>query len=93
MDKIIIKGLKFLPITALILRKRAGSKFYFDIILHVNINKACHSDNVEDTVSYAKVVKTVRRVFAPKNTICSKNALKWLRMRFWKNIRRCLLQK
>lgn len=27
------------------------------------MNRACQSDNVEDTVSYAKVVKTVRRVF------------------------------
>ncbi len=27
------------------------------------MNRACTSDNVEDTVSYAKVVKTVRRVF------------------------------
>ncbi len=27
------------------------------------MNKACYSDHVEDTISYAKVVKTVRRVF------------------------------
>lgn len=94
MDKIIIKGLKFFAYHGVNHEeKEQGQNFIFDIILHVNINKACHSDNVEDTVSYAKVVKTVRRVFVPKNTICSKNALRWLRMRFWKNIRRCLLQK
>lgn len=43
--------------------KEQGQHFRFDMDLHVNINKACHSDNVEDTVSYAKVIKTVRRVF------------------------------
>ena len=28
--------------------------------------KACHSDRVEDTVSYAKVIKTLRRVFTER---------------------------
>ena len=45
-----------MPTTVLIRRKR--SRDYY-----VNIAKACHSDNVEDTVSYAKVVKCVKRVF------------------------------
>ena len=64
MDKIIIKGLKFFAYHGVNPEeKEQGQNFIFDIILHVNINKACHSDNVEDTVSYAKVVKTVRRVF------------------------------
>ena len=30
------------------------------------MTKACYSDNVEDTVSYAKVIKTVTRVFTAK---------------------------
>lgn len=64
MDKIIIKGLKFFAYHGVNPEeKEQGQNFIFDIILHVNINKACHSDNVEDTVSYAKVVKTVRPCF------------------------------
>ena len=64
MDKIIIKGLKFFAYHGVNPEeKENGQNFILDIIMHVNMNKACHSDNVEDTVSYAKVVKTVRRIF------------------------------
>ena len=64
MDKILIKGLKLLAYHGVNPEeKENGQDFIFDIELYVNMNKACHSDNVEDTVSYAKVVKTVRRVF------------------------------
>ncbi len=64
MDKIIIKGLNFFAYHGVNPEeKEQGQNFIFDIVLHVNINEACRSDNVEDTVSYAKVVKTVRRVF------------------------------
>ena len=58
MDKIIIKGLKFFAYHGVNPEeKEQGQNFIFDIILHVNINKACHGDNVDDTVSCAKVVK------------------------------------
>lgn len=64
MDKILIKGLKIFAYHGVNPEeKENGQDFIFDIELYVNMNKACHSDNVEDTVSYAKVVKTVRRVF------------------------------
>ena len=64
MDKILIKGLKLFAYHGVNPEeKENGQYFIFDIELYVNMNKACHSDNVEDTVSYAKVVKTVRRVF------------------------------
>ncbi len=64
MDKILIKGLKLFAYHGVNPEeKENGQNFIFDIELSVNMNKACHSDNVEDTVSYAKVVKTVRRVF------------------------------
>lgn len=64
MDKILIKGLKLFAYHGVNPEeKENGQDFIFDIGLYVNMNKACHSDNVEDTVSYAKVVKTVRRVF------------------------------
>lgn len=67
MDKIIIKGLKLFAYHGVNPEeKEQGQDFIFDIVLHVNMNKACSSDHVEDTVSYAKVVKTVRRVFCEK---------------------------
>ena len=65
MDKILIKGLKIFAYHGVNPEeKENGQDFIFDIELSVNMNKACHSDNVEDTVSYAKVVKTVRSVFS-----------------------------
>lgn len=64
MDKIIIKGLKLFAYHGVNEEEKInGQDFILDIVLTVNINKACVSDNVEDTISYAKVVKTVRRVF------------------------------
>ena len=64
MDKILIKGLNIFSYHGVNPEEKENCQdFIFDIELYVNMNKACHSDNVEDTVSYAKVVKTVRRVF------------------------------
>ncbi len=64
MDIIKIKGLKIFAYHGVNPEeKENGQNFIFDIDLYVNINKACRSDDVNDTVSYAKVVKTVRRVF------------------------------
>ena len=40
-----------------------GQKFVIDIDYYVDMTKACHLDDIDDTVSYAKVVKTVNRVF------------------------------
>lgn len=64
MDKILIKGLKLFAYHGVNPEeKEQGQNFIFDIAISVDISKACFSDNVNDTVSYAKVVKTVRRVF------------------------------
>lgn len=64
MDIIKIKGLKLFAYHGVNPEeKEDGQNFVFDIDLYVNINKACASDDVNDTVSYAKVIKTVRRVF------------------------------
>lgn len=64
MDKIIIKGLKLFAYHGVNPEeKEQGQDFIFDIELYADFHKACVSDKVEDTVSYAKVVKTVRRVF------------------------------
>lgn len=67
MDKIIIKGLSLFAYHGVNPEeKEQGQEFVLDIILSVNINRACSSDDVNDTVSYAKVVKTARRVFTAK---------------------------
>lgn len=63
MDKILIRDLKIFAYHGVNPEeKRDGQNFVFDIDLSVNVTKACHSDNVDDTVSYAKVIKTVTRV-------------------------------
>ena len=67
MDKIIIKGLKLFAYHGVNPEeKENGQDFIFDIEIFANLHRACESDNVEDTVSYAKVVKTVRRVFTER---------------------------
>ena len=64
MDKIIIKGLRLFAYHGVNPEeKEQGQDFVLDIAVSVNMNRACSSDDVEDTVSYAKIVKTVRRVF------------------------------
>ncbi len=64
MDKILIRDLKLFAYHGVNPEeKRDGQNFCFDIDLSVNMTKACYSDDVNDTVSYAKVIKTVRRVF------------------------------
>ena len=63
MDKILIRDLKIFAYHGVNPEeKEDGQHFVFDIDMNVNMTKACHSDNVDDTVSYAKVIKTVTRV-------------------------------
>lgn len=63
MDKIIIRDLKIFAYHGVNPEeKENGQHFVFDIDMDVNMTKACYSDHVEDTVSYAKVIKTVTRV-------------------------------
>lgn len=62
MDKILIRDLKIFAYHGVNSEeKEQGQDFVFDIDLSVNMTKACHSDDVNDTVSYAKVIKTIRR--------------------------------
>ncbi len=46
--------------------KENGQNFIFDIKYYLNIARACHTDDVNDTVSYAKVVKLVTKVFTER---------------------------
>ena len=64
MDKISIKGLKLFAYHGVNPEeKENGQKFVIDIDYYVDMTKACHLDDIDDTVSCAKVVKTVNRVF------------------------------
>lgn len=68
MDKIIIKGLKLFAYHGVNPEEKAdGQNFYLDITTTLNADKAKETDNVDDTVSYAKIVKTVRAVFCEKS--------------------------
>lgn len=64
MDKISIKGLKLFAYHGVNPEeKEEGQNFIIDLDYYVNIAKACYHDDIEDTVSYAKVVKVIRAAF------------------------------
>ena len=73
MDKILIRDLKIFAYHGVNEEEKVNGQN--DIDLTVNMIKACYSDNVDDTVSYAKVIKTVTRVFtAEKYNLLEKAA-------------------
>lgn len=64
MDKIIIKGLKIYAYHGVNPEEKIeGQNFIFDIICDADLSEPCHSDSVDDTVSYAQIIKCVRRIF------------------------------
>lgn len=64
MDKILIRDLKIFAYHGVNEEEKVnGQSFVLDLDLYVNFSRACYSDNLNDTVSYAKVIKTVRRIF------------------------------
>lgn len=64
MDKIYIKGLEIFAYHGVNPEeKENGQPFLLDITLHASLDRARHSDRLEDTVNYAAVRKTVQRVF------------------------------
>ncbi len=68
MDKIIIKGLKLFAYHGVNPEEKVdGQNFYLDITVTLDAHKAKKTDDVNDTVSYAKIVKTVRAVFCEKS--------------------------
>ena len=63
MDKIIIKGLRVFAYHGVNPEeKRDGQTFEIDITLYVSLLRAGQTDDVNDTVSYAKAAKTTLRV-------------------------------
>ena len=63
MDRIIIKDLHIYAYHGVnIEEKIKGQNYYIDITAEVDLTKACRSDDIDDTVSYSKMVK--RAAFA-----------------------------
>lgn len=63
MDKIIVRDLELFCYHGVNPEeKENGQIFVFDIEAKADLSVPCVSDNVDDTVSYAKIIKSVRRV-------------------------------
>lgn len=63
-DKILIRDLEIFAYHGVNAEeKEEGQPFLFDVDCYVDLANACQSDCLEDTVSYAKIIKTIRRVF------------------------------
>ncbi len=76
MDKIIVKDLKLFCYHGVNPEEKLdGQNFIFDVEAGVDLSAPCESDNVDDTVSYAKIIKTIRRVAqSEKNDLLEKVA-------------------
>ena len=67
MDSIIIKDLRIFAYHGVNPEEKInGQNFELDITCFLDLSVPCITDNVEDTVSYAKVIKLARRVFVEK---------------------------
>lgn len=68
MDKITVKNLKIFAYHGVNPEeKENGQTFFIDVDYFLDLEKACRTDCLDDTVSYAKAVKTIRRVFTEKS--------------------------
>ncbi|MCR5484243.1 MAG: dihydropteroate synthase [Clostridiales bacterium] len=61
-DRIIIEGLKIFAYHGVNPEEKTdGQNFILDIYADAAVRKACYSDDLGDTVNYAKIIKTVKR--------------------------------
>lgn len=68
MDKITIRGLKIFAYHGVNPEEKENCQsFIIDVDYYLDLENACKSDSLDDTVSYAKAVKTIRRVFTEKS--------------------------
>ena len=68
MDKIIIKGLRVFAHHGVNEEETLyGQNFLLDIEARLDLTAAGQSDDLNDTVSYAQMIKTVRRVMTAQN--------------------------
>lgn len=68
MEKIIIKGLRLFAYHGVNPEEKVdGQNFVLDITACLDADVAKSTDNVDDTVSYAKIIKTARAVFTERS--------------------------
>ncbi len=64
MDKILVRNLKIFAYHGVNPEEKDnGQNFVLDIDAFVDINVPCRTDDVEDTVSYAKIIKETVKIF------------------------------
>lgn len=71
MDKILIHGLRIFAFHGVNPEeKEDGQLFIVDLTASLDLQHACETDGLENTISYAKIIKTIRRVMqAGKNDL------------------------
>ena len=68
LDKIIIKGLKVFAFHGVNQEEKdKGQPFLLDVTLYMPLKKAGQTDDLEDTVSYARVSKAIVRMMNEKS--------------------------
>lgn len=68
MDSITVKGLRLFAYHGVNPEeKQNGQTFEIDVQYELDLTQACQTDKLDETVSYAKVVKTIRRVFTAES--------------------------
>lgn len=67
MDKILMKDLAFYGYHGVLEEeKRLGQKFFVDVILYVDLKKAGETDDLNYTVNYEEVYKTIEAIVKNK---------------------------
>lgn len=75
MDKIIIKDLKLYAYHGVNPEEKIeGQNFILDIECKLDLSKPCETDDVNDTVNYAHIIKLVRKVFTEEKYDLIENA-------------------
>lgn len=68
MDKIYIKGLELFAYHGVNPEeKRDGQTFLLDVTLHADLSRPRQTDNLDDTINYAAVRKTIQRAFTAQS--------------------------
>lgn len=75
-DKIIIRDLRLFAFHGVNPEeKEDGQNFVLDITAYADLSRACADDSLDDTVSYAKIMKTAAAVFtSEKNDLIERAA-------------------
>ncbi|MDQ5984049.1 MAG: Dihydroneopterin aldolase [Eubacteriales bacterium SKADARSKE-1] len=65
MDKIIIKSLKIFSYHGVNPEeKENGQDFFLDVVLYRDLKKPGKTDSIDDTISYSKAIKTIKKAMA-----------------------------